>query len=125
MRQAAGTIHTCPMHPEVRQPGPGACPTCDMAPEPRTVAAEAEVNPELADMTGRFRIGLALTAPLLALAMSDLVPGQPVQHALPSRGLARVHSSHWRGDDVQLRLGHRQRAAAPPSAVLRLEEGSA
>jgi Cu+-exporting ATPase len=123
----AGTVHTCPMHPEVRQPGPGACPKCGMALEPespaapaartewvcpmhpqivrsepgscpicgmalepRTVTADEAVNPELADMTRRFWIGLALTVPLLALAMSELLPGQPVQHAVSPRLLAWV-----------------------------------
>jgi P-type Cu+ transporter len=74
-------IYTCPMHPEVRQRGPGFCPICGMALEPRIVTGE-ESNAELLDMTRRFRISLVLTAPLLVLAMSDLIPGQPVQHAL-------------------------------------------
>ena len=65
----AGTIYTCPMHPEVRQIGPGACPICGMGLEPETVTAEAPPNQELADMTRRFWIGLALTAPVFALEM--------------------------------------------------------
>jgi P-type Cu+ transporter len=66
-------IYTCPMHPEVRQAGPGACPICGMALEPVTVAAEAPANPELLDMTRRFWIGLALTLPVVALEMGGHV----------------------------------------------------
>ena len=76
--------YTCPMHPEIVRPGPGTCPICGMALEPRTVTATEEANPELRDMTRRFWISLALTAPLLAVAMADMLPGMPVQHALPS-----------------------------------------
>src|SRR5690606_40452429 len=60
---AAGTIWTCPMHPEVRQDHPGACPICGMALEPAQVTAEAGPSPELIDMTRRFWIGLALAIP--------------------------------------------------------------
>ena len=64
-----GVPYTCPMHPEVRQMGPGACPKCGMALEPVEVTASEEPNPELADMTRRFWISLALTIPVLALSM--------------------------------------------------------
>ena len=64
-----GTIYTCPMHPEVRQIGPGACPICGMALEPVTATAEAPANPELLDMTRRFWIGLILTLPVTVLEM--------------------------------------------------------
>jgi P-type Cu+ transporter len=64
-----GAIYTCPMHPEVRQVGPGNCPICGMALEPLEVTAEAGPNPELADMTRRFWIGLVLTLPVIALEM--------------------------------------------------------
>ena len=60
---------TCPMHPEIRRPGPGACPICGMALEPVTVTADSGPSPELTDMTRRFRIGLALAIPVLLLAM--------------------------------------------------------
>jgi Cu+-exporting ATPase len=69
-----GTIFTCPMHPEIRQIGPGSCPICGMALEPE-IAAEAGPNPELVDMTRRFWIGLALTAPVVALEMGGHVLG--------------------------------------------------
>jgi P-type Cu+ transporter len=64
-----GTIYTCPMHPEIRQPGPGSCPICGMALEPELVTAEAGPNPELIDMMRRFWIGAALTLPVIALEM--------------------------------------------------------
>jgi P-type Cu+ transporter len=80
-------LYTCPMHPEVKQKGPGFCPICGMALEPVTVTGE-ESNAELTDMTRRFKISLGLTIPLLFVAMSDLIPGQPVQHAL-SPGLLK------------------------------------
>jgi Cu+-exporting ATPase len=66
-----GTIYTCPMHPEVRQVGPGSCPICGMALEPELATADAGPNPELADMTRRFWIGLALTLPVFVLEMGS------------------------------------------------------
>jgi Cu+-exporting ATPase len=63
------TIYTCPMHPQIRQAGPGFCPICGMALEPELASAEAAPNPELADMTRRFWVGLVLTLPVLALEM--------------------------------------------------------
>jgi heavy metal translocating P-type ATPase len=65
----AGTIYTCPMHPEIRQSGPGSCPICGMALEPEVATAESGPNPELADMTRRLWIGLALSLPVAALEM--------------------------------------------------------
>ena len=64
-----GTIYTCPMHPEIRQIGPGSCPICGMALEPVLATAETGPNEELIDMTRRFRIGLALSVPVVALEM--------------------------------------------------------
>ena len=61
--------YTCPMHPEIRQTGPGACPICGMALEPAVMTAETPPNPELADFTHRFWIGLALTIPVFILEM--------------------------------------------------------
>ncbi len=73
---ATRTEWTCPMHPEVVRDAPGSCPLCGMALEPRTIAvAEEGPNPELVDMTRRFTIGLALTVPLLVLAMGHRLPG--------------------------------------------------
>ncbi len=76
--------YTCPMHSEIVRPGPGSCPICGMALEPRTVTAKEEENHELRDMTRRFWISVLLTAPLVAVAMGDMLPGMPVQHAIPS-----------------------------------------
>lgn len=70
-----GTIYTCPMHPEVRQQGPGSCPICGMALEPDVVSADSVPNPELVDMTRRFWIGLALSVPVIALEMGGLMTG--------------------------------------------------
>jgi len=70
-----GAIYTCPMHPEIRQVGPGSCPICGMALEPVDVAAEQEPNPELIDMQRRFWVGLALTLPVLALEMGGHLIG--------------------------------------------------
>ena len=64
-----GAIYTCPMHPQIRQEGPGSCPICGMALEPETVTAEAPVNHELIDSTRRFWVGLMLTIPVFALEM--------------------------------------------------------
>ena len=73
--EPAGTIYTCPMHPEIRQNGPGACPICGMALEPEVATAGAGPNPELADMTRRFWGGLALALPVLALEMGGHMTG--------------------------------------------------
>ena len=78
----AGTKYTCPMHPEIVRDAPGACPICGMALEPMTPSAVVEANPELADMTRRLVLAAALTVPLFVLAMSDLVPGDPIGHLL-------------------------------------------
>jgi len=84
----AGAIYTCPMHPEIRQAGPGSCPICGMALEPVLPSAETGPNPELVDMTRRFWIGLALTLPVFALEMgSHLVD---LDHAI---GLSMTASS--------------------------------
>ena len=77
--------YTCPMHPQIVRTEPGSCPICGMALEPRTVVAEDEENPELTLMTRRFWTCVALTIPVLALGMSDLIPGQPVQQWISMR----------------------------------------
>ncbi len=79
------TEYTCPMHPEIVRDAPGSCPICGMALEPRTVSVEEEQNPELAGMTRRFWVCVALTIPILVVAMAGLVPGLPalMQFASP------------------------------------------
>ena len=73
---APDATYTCPMHPEVRQVGPGSCPICGMALEPLDITAEQGPNPELVDMTRRFWIALALTLPVFALEMGQHLTGQ-------------------------------------------------
>jgi Cu+-exporting ATPase len=81
---AALAIFTCPMHPEVRQRGPGACPKCGMALEPETVTLEEGTNPELADMSRRFWIAAFLTIPVVALGMAEMLPGVQMILAAPA-----------------------------------------
>jgi Cu+-exporting ATPase len=83
-------IYTCPMHPEVRQPGAGACPQCGMALESRVTTTEEESNPELVDMTRRFWVSLVLTLPVLLLAMSEMFPGRPMQHVFSAHVLTWI-----------------------------------
>jgi Cu+-exporting ATPase len=82
--------YTCPMHPQIVRPGPGSCPICGMALEPRTVVAEEPENPELVSMTRRFWTSVALSIPVLALGMSDLIPGQPLQRFLTMRSMGWI-----------------------------------
>src|SRR5947209_544452 len=71
-----GTIYICPMHPQIRQLGPGSCPICGMALEAEVASPDAPPNPELADMTRRFWVGLLLSLPAVVLEMgSHLVGG--------------------------------------------------
>ncbi|MDZ4366659.1 MAG: heavy metal translocating P-type ATPase, partial [Afipia sp.] len=81
-----GTIYTCPMHPEVRQVGPGSCPICGMALEPETVSLDDKPDPELIDMTRRFWIALALTLPVFVIDMATHLGGI---HLLPAQ------TSNW------------------------------
>jgi P-type Cu+ transporter len=82
------TEWTCPMHPEVVRDAPGSCPICGMALEPRTVTV-AETNPELADMTRRFRASLLLTTPILAFMVAEFLPDQPLDRLVHGR------ARHW------------------------------
>src|SRR5260221_2263681 len=72
-----GTIYTCPMHPQIRQVGPGSCPICGMALEPEVASLDAPPNPELADMTRRFWVGLVLSLPAVVLEMGGHLAGGP------------------------------------------------
>ncbi|MCB9540269.1 MAG: heavy metal translocating P-type ATPase [Myxococcales bacterium] len=81
-----GTIYTCPMHPEVEQEGPGDCPKCGMALEPKTATLEEPgENPELRDMTRRLWVAAGLAIPVVLIAMGDMLPGRPVSSLLPGR----------------------------------------
>jgi P-type Cu+ transporter len=79
----AGTIYTCPMHPQIRQVGPGSCPICGMALEPLEVTAEIGPNPELRDMTRRFWVGGALTVPIVLLEMGGHIPALGLHELVP------------------------------------------
>ncbi|KAB2911315.1 MAG: cadmium-translocating P-type ATPase [Kofleriaceae bacterium] len=74
---AAGVEYTCPMHPEIVRDGPGTCPICGMALEPRTITAETGTDPELRDMTRRFWAAAVLSLPLVVLVMADML-GAPL-----------------------------------------------
>ena len=82
-----GTIYTCPMHPDIRQVGPGNCPICGMALEPDVVTADSGPNPELIDMTRRFWIGLALALPVFLLEMGG--------HIFDLHALISPQASNW------------------------------
>ena len=84
----AAVQYTCPMHPEVVRDAPGACPACGMALEPRAATQDEPANPELADMTRRFRIAAAIGLPVFGIAMSEMLAGAA---ALP---LSRA-ASNW------------------------------
>ena len=79
--------YTCPMHPEVRQKGPGSCPICGMALEPVTISLDEPANEELRDMARRLWWSLALTLPVLAVMVAEFLPGQPLQHAMSPRAV--------------------------------------
>lgn len=89
-KNASEVEFTCPMHPEVVQLGPGTCPKCGMALEPRVATTEVHEDGELADMRRRFTISLVLTLPLFVLAMADVVPGDPIGHLLGGRTMAWI-----------------------------------
>lgn len=81
--EGEGVIYTCPMHPQIRQTGPGNCPICGMALEPEQPTAETAPNPELVDFTRRFWIGTALTVPLAIWEMGAHIPGLGLHALLP------------------------------------------
>ena len=82
--------YTCPMHPQIVRSVPGFCPICGMALELRDAVVDQEEDPELVSMTRRFWTSVALTVPILVLAMSDLIPGQPLQNVLSSRAIGWI-----------------------------------
>ena len=76
--------YTCPMHPEIRQKGPGSCPICGMALEPVSVTLDDAPNEELIDMTRRFKWSAILSAPVIVMMIDDLVPSRPLHNAFPA-----------------------------------------
>lgn len=82
-------VYTCPMHPEIEQRGPGSCPLCGMALEPKEISADSGDDSELQDMSRRFRISLVLTVPVLILAMGPML-GLPLEQLASSRILGWV-----------------------------------
>src|SRR5271157_2333846 len=86
---AARTEYTCPMHPEIVRDQRGNCPICGMALEPRKVSVDS-ANPELTNMTRRFWVAVVLTIPLLAVMVSAMLPGHPLERLLPGRCLGWV-----------------------------------
>jgi P-type Cu+ transporter len=81
----AGVIYTCPMHPQIRQVGPGNCPICGMTLEPVKATADVGENRELVDMTRRFWVGLALTLPVFILEMGGHIPALGLDDLVPPR----------------------------------------
>ncbi len=81
-----GTLYTCPMDPQIVRDRPGACPICGMALEPMAISADDGEDPELVDMSRRFRVALAFSAPLLVLSMGGMIPG--------------LDASAWMGDQA-------------------------
>ncbi|MGH9874839.1 MAG: heavy metal translocating P-type ATPase [Pyrinomonadaceae bacterium] len=79
------SVYTCPMHPEIIRDAPGSCPICGMALEPRTASLEEEENPELREMSLRLWVCAALTLPLLAIGMNELIPVLALERLLPMR----------------------------------------
>jgi Cu+-exporting ATPase len=84
-RTVDGAIYTCPMHPQIRQVGPGNCPICGMTLEPVTATAAVGPNRELADMSRRFWVGLILAAPVFVLEMGGHIPGLGLHDLVPPR----------------------------------------
>jgi len=87
---ATKTEFVCPMHPEIVRDVPGACPICGMALEPRVATLAEPANAELISMSRRLWTSVVLAAPVFFLAMSDLIPGQPVQHLLGMKAITWI-----------------------------------
>ncbi len=86
----SGPRYVCPMDPEVSSPVPAACPKCGMALEPETITLDERPDPELADMTRRFWVAVALAAPLFLYGMAEMIVGHRAMHVMPTRVLAAL-----------------------------------
>ena len=93
-----GTIFTCPMHPEIEQVGPGTCPICGMALEPKFAGADVGPNHELIDMTRRFWIGLVITLPIFALEMGRGAGTAQADRTVQTADLRRFGGGVWAAD---------------------------
>ena len=113
-----GTIYTCPMHPQIRQVGPGHCPICGMTLEPVTATADVGPNHELVNMTRRFWVGLVLTLPVFVLEMGGHIPALGLHDLVPPRistgfnSLCRRRSSCGPDGRSSNAPGHRSCTAA-------------
>ncbi|HVL48440.1 MAG TPA: copper-translocating P-type ATPase [Candidatus Thermoplasmatota archaeon] len=90
MTPAASTIWTCPMHPEIVRDQPGACPKCGMALEPKEIVEEEPADPELKDMSRRFWVSAILSAPLLVVAMGEMLGSRIIMDAVPMESMPLV-----------------------------------
>lgn len=97
-KPGTAVVYTCPMHPQIRQAGPGTCPICGMALEPLAPTLDAGENPELADMTRRFWVALVLTVPVVLLAMGELVRLDAtalIERGAVALGLPHLMNTTW------------------------------
>ena len=112
--------YTCPMHPEVRQLGPGSCPICGMALEPLEVSLEPAENPRAARHDAAVLAGGVLSAPLFVLAMSEMLPGMPLQHAVSPALLGCRAARCWRRPSCCGAAGRSSCAAGSRSSTRQL-----
>ena len=89
------TEYVCPMHPQIVRSEPGNCPICGMTLEPRLLSAGEETSPELADMTRRFWISVALAIPLILIEMSDMVPGFSIERVMPASARTWIEQANF------------------------------
>ncbi len=87
--------YTCPMHPQIIRDAPGFCPICGQALEPRIITLDEEENHELKNMRRRFWVSVVLSLPLLAIGMSEFIPGAPLARLVPMSALPWFNSC-WR-----------------------------
>ena len=115
----SGPRYVCPMDPEVSSPVPAACPKCGMALEPEAITLDDQPDPELANMTRRFWVALALAAPLFLYGMAEMFAGHEAVHLLPPRWLALVEMAlagpavFWAGWPLLVRAWNSLRHRSP------------
>ena len=115
----SGPRYVCPMDPEVSSPVPAACPKCGMALEPESITLDEKPDPELASITRRFWVALALAAPLFLYGMAEMFAGHAAMHLLPPRLLAVLEmllagpAVFWAGWPLLVRAWHSVRNKSP------------